>query len=108
MLKRALILGAIAAAFVCGFVLASKQHSVRGQARAGAGAAVPGEKGGEDFTGPYNVVPDWPKPLSTIPGHQGWTWGAVESVFAESPNRVFILQRGELPALKLSDLKGLM
>jgi hypothetical protein len=100
MLKRALILGAIALAFVCGFLLASRQNSVQGQARAGTGAAVPGEKGGEDFTGPYDVVADWPKPLSTLPGHENWTWGAVESVFAESPNRVFILQRGELPALK--------
>jgi hypothetical protein len=108
MFNRALTLAAIAGAFICGFLLASREHSVLGQSRAGAGVAVPGERGGEDFTGPYDVVPDWPKPLSTLPGHQGWTWGAVESVFAESPNRVFILQRGELPELKLSDLKGLM
>ena len=101
MLRRALIHAAVAAAFVCGVLLASRQSAVLGQARPGAEfAAVPGEKGGEDFTGPYDVVPDWPKPLSTLPGHENWTWGAVESVFAESPNRVFILQRGELPALK--------
>ncbi len=101
MLKRVLILAAVAAAFVCGFLLAGKQNFVQGQSRPGASfAAVPGETGGEDFTGPYDVVPDWPKPLSTLPGHDGWTWGAVESVFAESPNRVFILERGELPAMK--------
>ena len=34
-------------------------------------AAVPGEKGGQDIFGPYEVVADWPKDLSTIPGHEG-------------------------------------
>lgn len=53
------------------------------------------EKGGEDETGPYEVVDTWPRPL---PGHEGWTWGSTGGVFAESANRVFILQRGELPA----------
>ena len=37
--------------------------------------------------------------LSTIKGHEGWTFGAGQSVFAESPNRIFVLQRGELPNL---------
>jgi hypothetical protein len=60
-------------------------------------AAVPAAKGGQDFTGPYEVVPDWPKPISDLPGHQDWTWGAVQGIFAESPDRVFIIQRGELP-----------
>ena len=62
-------------------------------------AAIADEKDSQDVTGPYEVVPDWPKPLSKLPGHEKWTWGAVESVFAESPNRVFILQRGEIPNL---------
>ena len=34
-------------------------------------AAVPGSKGGEDITGPYDPVADWPKPLSQLPGHDG-------------------------------------
>lgn len=63
-------------------------------------AAVASQKGGQDQTGPYDVVADWPKPLSQLPGHEKWTWGAVQSIFAESPNRVFILQRGELPKLE--------
>ena len=29
-------------------------------------AAVSGERGGQDPTGPYEVVPDWPKPLSQL------------------------------------------
>jgi len=53
------------------------------------------EKGGEDLTGPYDVVPNWPKPL----GHAGWMWGSQGGVFAENPNRIFVVQRGELPEL---------
>ena len=60
-------------------------------------AAVPGQIGGQDVTGPYDIVPNWPKPISGIPGNEKWTYGAGQSVFAESPNRVFYLQRGELP-----------
>ena len=62
--------------------------------------AVAGEKGGLDITGPYDVVPDWPKPLSQLPGHEKWTWGAGQGVFAESPDRVFLLGGGELPNVK--------
>ena len=73
-------------------------HTVSGQSPTRF-AAVPGEKGGQDIFGAYEAVADWPKDLSTIKGHEGWTFGAGQSVFAESPNRIFVLQRGELPAL---------
>lgn len=59
----------------------------------------PGRKGGQDTFGHYAVVADWPKPLAQLPGHAGWTYGAAQSVFAESPDRVYVLQRGELPEL---------
>src|SRR3989454_5589200 len=62
-------------------------------------AAVPGQTGGQDIFGAYDIVPNWPKPITSVPGHEKWTWGAGQSVFAESPNRVFILQRGELPQM---------
>jgi len=52
------------------------------------------QKGGEDETGPYDVVQNWPGSLD----HPGWTWGSQGGVFAESPNRIFILNRGEVPA----------
>src|SRR5580698_3891051 len=45
-------------------------------------AAVAGQKGGQDFTGPYEVVPDWPKPLSQLKDHEKWTFGAVQGIFA--------------------------
>jgi hypothetical protein len=63
-------------------------------------AAVPGEKGGQDIFGAYEVVPGWPKDISKMPGTEGWTFGAGQSVFAESPNRVFMLTRGLLPAIE--------
>jgi len=72
----------------------------RGQAGEPSFAAIPGARGGQDIFGGYDVVPGWPKPISSLPGHERWTWGAGQSIFAESPNRVFILQRGELPNLE--------
>jgi hypothetical protein len=52
-----------------------------------------------DITGPYEIDRNWPKDLSTLPGNEKWTWGSGEGIFAESPNRVYILQRGQLPVL---------
>ena len=49
--------------------------------------------------GPYVVDPNWPKPMSEWPGHEGWTWGAVQGVFAQNPDRIFVAMRGELPDL---------
>src|SRR5262245_38438506 len=47
-------------------------------------------------TGPYNVVENWPKPLpDTRHSHNGWTWGSMGGVFAETPDRIWIAQRGE-------------
>lgn len=67
----------------------------------GAGfAATPGQKGGQDMFGAYDVVEGWPRNTSTLPGHQDWTWGAGQGVFAESPDRVFVLVRGELPNIE--------
>jgi sugar lactone lactonase YvrE len=88
-------------ALTIGLAVAPVITPVQGQAGAAPGfAAVTGQRGGQDQTGPYEVVADWPKPLSQLPGHDKWTWGAVQSIYAESPNRVFILQRGELPKLE--------
>ena len=90
----------IAAALVLVIVslMAARMTPVQGQSRQDARmAAVPTENGGQDIFGGYEVVANWPKPIASLPGHQKWTWGAGQSVFAESPNRVFVLQRGELP-----------
>jgi hypothetical protein len=49
-------------------------------------------KGGEDETGPYDVVAGWPQPWA----RPGYIWGSQPGVFAESPNRIFLAVRGEL------------
>src|SRR5512134_3919125 len=49
-------------------------------------------------TGPYRVVEGWPKPLpDTRHSHAGWTWGSFGGVYAETPDRIWIAMRGELP-----------
>ena len=96
------LIGMAAAGFAAGLLVESRILRVQAQSMAiSAFPAVPGQKGGEDITGPYEPVADWPKPMSaSLPGHENWTWGAVEGIFAESPNRVFIAERGELPIVK--------
>src|ERR1700686_1341243 len=91
---------AVTAGILVIFLFGTKLLTVQGRtAQHTSFAAVPSEKGGQDTYGPYEVVRGWPKPLSLLPGHDRWTWAAVTSVFAESPNRVFMLERGEIPAL---------
>jgi len=40
---------------------------------------------------PYDVVDGWMKPFATA----GHAWGSHPGVFAESPDRIFVIQRGE-------------
>ena len=58
--------------------------------------AISQEKGGSDTTGPYELVPNWPQNMCGA-GYQG---GSTAGIWAESPDRVFIFQRGCLPVLK--------
>jgi sugar lactone lactonase YvrE len=62
-------------------------------------AAVPSAIGSQDLTGPYELVKNWPQDVSALPGNVRWTYGAGEGVFAESPNRIYMLFRGELPKM---------
>ena len=58
----------------------------------------PANPSDELVDGPYRVDPNWPKPLATLfPEEKGWTWGAVQGVFAQNPDRIFVAMRGELP-----------
>jgi peptidylamidoglycolate lyase len=97
MRTRTSVIVIAATTLVIGFVVSTQVMRVEGQQDVTT-AAVPGEKGGQDIFGAYTVA-DWPKPLESRPGHENWTWGAGQYVFAESPNRVFVLQRGELPVM---------
>src|SRR5215831_5174634 len=99
MRRNHLLLSAAAlAVFIAGLRLGKQPTVAQSKEKPGYGfASMPGQVGGQDTFGPYDVVKDWPKNIASIPGNSGWTWGAGESVFAESPNRVFLLMRGELP-----------
>jgi hypothetical protein len=63
-------------------------------------SAVPGAIGAQDISGPYDVQAGWPRDLATLPGHDKWTYGSARGIFAESPNRVFLLGGAELPAMR--------
>jgi peptidylamidoglycolate lyase len=54
------------------------------------------QKGGGDETGPYELVANWPQ----NPCGPGYQVGSTAGIFAESPDRVFIFQRGCLPEQK--------
>ena len=56
------------------------------------GAQVAPAKGGEDVSGPYEPDPNGPQPISP-----DLTWGRTGAVFAESPDRVFVMQSGLVP-----------
>jgi 6-bladed beta-propeller len=62
------------------------------------------QRGGEDETGPYEVVPNWPQPLA----RKGYALGSQGGVFAESPNRIILVNRGEikLPEKLPNDFTG--
>ena len=62
--------------------------------------ALTQERGGQEEFGPYEPVGNWPQALPDGPDgikHDGWTWGSVGAVYAETPDRIWIAQRGELP-----------
>ena len=102
MRKRSFVVVTAVAALVAAFMLGRwlTPVPVEAQQQPTRVAAVPGEKGGQDMFGGYEPVAGWPKPLSSVPGVGKWTWGAGQGVFAESPNRVFVLERGMLPEIE--------
>jgi hypothetical protein len=54
------------------------------------------EKGGGDETGPYNLVAGWPQNYCG----DGYVIGSTAGIWAESPDRVYIFNRGCLPVMK--------
>ena len=53
--------------------------------------STPGVISGPVGPSPYDIVRGWHKPFSA----PGFTFGGNSGVFAESPNRIFVAQRGE-------------
>ena len=107
MRNRLPILAASLVGLAAGYFLNSPWVSAQqGTAAPASIAAIANQKGGQDIYGPYDPAVDWPKKLSSIPGHGPWTFGAGQSVFAESANHVFVLQRGELPEIPTPRTSG--
>ncbi len=63
---------------------------------AGILAQAPQEKGGGDETGAYDLVAGWPQNYCG----DGYQIGSTAGIWAESPDRVIIFNRGCLPVLK--------
>jgi hypothetical protein len=103
MSKTATIVLALTVGLAVGMMMGSRLMNLPVEAqtaRTGTSfSAVPSAIGAEDVSGPYEVVEGWPKDLSTLPGHEKWTYGGARGIFAESPNRVYLLGGGELPNL---------
>src|SRR6188474_3437711 len=105
MRKFALMAGVAAIGVIVGLQFSATSVAV--EAASGGFAATPGAIGGQDIFGPYDIVKGWPKDLSTVPGNEKWTWGAGQSIYAESPDRIYVLQRGELPKIERPATKKL-
>jgi peptidylamidoglycolate lyase len=109
MKKRMLQVAAACVVLFAVILITNRLTTVEGQQRtAGNGfAAVPGLKGGQDVFGPYDPVQNWPRPLAeSLPNHEAWTWSQATDVFAESPDRVIVAQKGELPVLPAGRGRG--
>ena len=103
MKREALKLAVIGIALLATGLVSNRIGLLQGQIKKVPGdgfAAVPGQKGGEDVFGPYDPVSNWPKPLAeSLPDLKGWTYSQATYVFPETPDRVFIAQKGLLPEL---------
>jgi hypothetical protein len=95
---RRTVIGAMASAAI-GAKLPHFRISEKAKAEADPDQWVdPANASDELVDGPYRVEPEWPKPLATLfPEEKGWTWGAVQGIFVQNPDRIFVAMRGELP-----------
>jgi len=99
-MRHSLKLAVLVAAASVAYLAADRLIPLQAQTRGGASfAAINNDLGSLEATGPYEVVAGWPKDLSTTPGNEKWTFGAGQGVFAESPDRVYYIQRGSLPVI---------
>src|ERR671919_2259833 len=100
MRQRWMVMALMLGTTLIGHMVVDRYSSVEAQSRSVSSLSpVPGASGSLDATGPYEVVVGWPKDLSTTPGNEKWTFGAGQGVFAESPDRVYFIQRGSLPVI---------
>ena len=99
-LRSAITLPGLIAMLLAGCSAPATTSASAPAASAQSAPAASPDKGGQDEFGPYELVENWPQPLPDGPDgvkHDGWTWGSVGAVYAETPDRIWIAQRGELP-----------
>ena len=84
--SRGLLITAVMLAFTIGAALVMTQE----------------KKGGGDETGPYELVKGWPQNMCG----PGYMPGSAAGIFAESPDKVFLFQRGCLPEMTGRDVWG--
>jgi hypothetical protein len=99
-LRRPIVLAGLASALLAG---CASPPSAPASTGATPAPVADVEKGGQEEFGPYEFVDNWPQPLEDAGDgvkHAGWTWGSVGAVYAETPDRIWIAQRGELPLPK--------
>ena len=92
--------GLLAAIVAAAAIVSCSAPAKSPETAAAAPAASAQEIGGQEEFGPYEVVANWPQPLPDGPDgvkHEGWTWGSTGAIYAETPDRIWIAQRGELP-----------
>lgn len=86
-----LVMGLVALGAAVLFATSSRSLAQQGTPPTPRGVPQPGDMGD------YQVVLNWPKPLPDKDlSHDGWTWGSGSGVFAESPDKVWVSQRGEI------------
>ena len=96
-MHRSLRAGVLAVMLAAPLAYVGCSSPASGPEAATAAAPAPQERGGQDEFGPYEPVANWPQPLPDGPDgvkHDGWTWGSVGAVYAETPDRIWIAQRG--------------
>jgi hypothetical protein len=99
MRKHAAVMAAVLFSLMLLFLFGLRLSPAQGQMQSPEVAGAVPEKGGQEQSGQYEVVRDWPKPLTSLPGHDKWTWGSPEGIFPQNPNRIYVVERGELPAM---------
>ena len=92
-MRRFVVLVLVSLIFVVGFGLISSPVPVAQRAPAPPPQTGPDQRGGYDISGPYEAVPNWPKKTWPKPGY---IWGSQSGVYPETPDKVFLVSRGEL------------
>ena len=98
LLTLATVIGAISTAGCTAQETVSEQTASPAEETSSSSSMPAGEHDGQELFGQYQQPKPWPQPLpDTDHSHTDWTWSSQAAVYAESPDRIWIAMRGELP-----------